>query len=64
MIAGVINMKRRIFVNNKPLEDLTIDERKQMDLAIAKAFKDVFGFIVPIEKNQYDGIEQREEKMA
>lgn len=57
-------MKHRIFVNNKPLEDLTVEERKQMDMAIAKAFKDVFGFIVPIEKNQYGEIQHGEEKMA
>lgn len=47
-------MKHRIFVNGKPIETLTIEERKQMDLAIAKAFKDVFGFILPVEKINYD----------
>lgn len=46
-------MKHRIFVNEKPITDITPEERKQMDIAIAKAFKDVFGLIIPLDESKY-----------
>lgn len=46
-------MKHRIFVNGKPLETLTLLERKELDKAIANSFKKYMGVNIPLNDEDY-----------
>lgn len=46
-------MKHRIFVNGKPIETLTLLERKELDMAIANSFKKHMGVTIPLHEEDY-----------
>ena len=46
-------MKHIITVNGKPFEELTLDERRQLDLAIINSAKKRFGLILHLEEERY-----------
>lgn len=46
-------MKYRVFINDKPIQECSMEERYQMDLAIVRSFKEVFDLIIPIDENEY-----------
>ena len=50
-------MKHIITVNGKPLENLTLAERKELDISIAKAFKKYSQIELKIDESKY--IEKR-----
>ena len=51
-------MKYIVNLNGKPIEEATPEELKMLDRAIAKAAKDIFGLIIPLD----DIEEKRSEK--
>lgn len=46
-------MRHIITVNNKPIDELTLEERKKLDMKIAEAFRKHIGLVIPIYEEDY-----------
>lgn len=55
-------MEYIVTLNGKPIEDATPEELEKLNKAIAKAAKDVFGFVIDLSDTKQPGSERVREE--